>query len=87
MKILKLLRSEFIEGEVENFIPMPYTGHMNEEFDVNGIHFEYSDYGSTIGYNNTSSHGGVIKEGLLVKIGYIQRQEINEIIYLEIKSK
>lgn len=60
------------EGYVENFIPGSYRDGEKESFDVNGVHFEYSDYENTQGYNVTRSHGGVIrKEGQYLKIGYI----------------
>ena len=61
-----------VEGYVENFDPMPYEGHTDESFEINGIKFSYSDYNIHPGYNNTKSHGGVIKEnGQHLKIGYV----------------
>jgi len=71
-----------VEGLVENFDPMPHSGHKLESFTVNGVKFEYSDYMVTSGFNNTASHGGPIKEGLQVKISYIG----NNILKLEIKQ-
>lgn len=59
-----------VEGVVENFDPMPYSGHKNESFTVNGVFFEYSDFGPSAGFNNTKSHGGPIDEGKYVKIRY-----------------
>ena len=59
-----------VEGYVENFDPMPYSGHKNESFSVNGVFFSYSDYGPSAGFNNTKSHGGPIDEGKYVKIRY-----------------
>jgi hypothetical protein len=53
-----------IEGTVTNFHPMPYSGHQNETFSVNGLQFSYSDYVLVPCFNNTSSHGGPIHEGL-----------------------
>ena len=50
-----------VEGIVENFKPMPYEGHENETFTVNGIRFEYSDYAVSPAFNQTSSHGGPIR--------------------------
>ncbi|MGO9485058.1 MAG: hypothetical protein ACLPX9_10815 [Rhodomicrobium sp.] len=69
-----------VEGIVENFRPMPFSGHSVESFDVNGVHFSYSDYKFSQGFNNTSSHGGPIRQGLHVKIAYMG----NTIIKLEI---
>lgn len=75
-------RAAIVEGIVTNFHPMPYTGHAEESFEVNGVRFEYSDYGVTAGFNNTASHGGPIREGLLVRIwhykGKILRLDIKE---------
>ena len=60
-----------VEGTVTNFIPMPYTGHSNESFTVNGRRFSYSDYDDvTPGFHKTASHGGPIHEGLYVRITY-----------------
>ena len=48
-----------VEGNVERFHPMPYTGHSLESFEVKGITFRYSDFDkSYYGFNNTQSHGG-----------------------------
>ena len=69
-----------VEGIVENFKPMPYEGHENETFTVNGMRFEYSDYAVSSGFNQTSSHGGPIKEGIQVRISHIG----NVILRLEI---
>jgi hypothetical protein len=59
-----------VEGRVENFEPMPWAGHGDESFDVNGVHFAYSDYVVTSGFNNAASHGGPIRAGLPVRIAY-----------------
>ena|ERR1700730_13555204 len=71
---------ETVEGKVTDFVPMPAEGHALERFTVNGHHYEYSDFMVTAGFNNTQSHGGPIKEGLLVRIadvsGQIARLEI-----------
>jgi len=77
---------EIIEGYVENFDPMPYEGHANESFEINGVKFEYSDYDVIQGYNNTKSHGGVITHnGQHLKIGYVKYggNYGNIIVYIE----
>ena len=77
---------QIVEGYVENFDPMPYEGHANETFEINGVKFSYSDYDIHPGYNNTKSHGGVIKEnGQHLKIGYVYLNETygNIIVYIE----
>jgi hypothetical protein len=59
-----------VEGIVENFDPMPYSGHKMESFTVKGVKFEYSDFVVSSGFNNTKSHGGPIDEGKYVRIRY-----------------
>jgi hypothetical protein len=75
--------AQIVEGPVTNFLPMPYSGHRNESFVVQGIKFEYSDYGITAGFNNTVSHGGPIREGLVVRIWHLG----GEILRLDIKNE
>ena len=77
---------EIVEGYVENFIAMPYEGHSDESFEINGVKFSYSDYSVQPGYNNTMSHGGVITgDGQHLKIGYIYYNNTygNIIVYIE----
>jgi len=77
---LRTGRYSVVEGRVTQFVPMPREGHMNESFVVNGRRYEYSDYGISAGFNNTSAHGGPIRPGLQVRIadvsGKIARLEI-----------
>jgi len=63
-------RTTTVEGLVSGFVPMPYAGHAVEKFCVSGHCFEYSDYLVSGGFNNTSSHGGPIKEGLNVRVTF-----------------
>ena len=63
-------RVSTIEGRVTDFVPMPYGGHSNEHFTVHGVQFSYSDYLIAPCFNNTSSHGGPIREGLWVRLSY-----------------
>lgn len=75
-----------VEGYVENFDPMPHSGHKNETFEINGVKFSYSDYNIRPGYNNARSHGGVIRgDGQHLKIGYVYINESygNIIVYIE----
>jgi hypothetical protein len=73
-------KAKVVEGPVKEFVPMPYEGHADESFVVNGHRFAYSDYDLTKGFNQTQSHGGPIREGLQVRITYID----DKIIKLEI---
>ena len=79
---------EIVEGYVENFDPMPYEGHADESFEINGIYFSYSDYEIQQGYHNAKSHGGVISgDGQYLRIGYVQPYSLskndNVIVYIE----
>ena len=71
-----------VEGIVENFDPMPQSGHKMESFTIKGVRFEYSDFVVTPGFNNATSLGGPIKEGLPVRISYIG----NTILKLEVAA-
>jgi hypothetical protein len=69
-----------VEGPVTQFVPMPYTGHSEESFVVDGKRFSYSDFIVTSGFHNAASHGGPIRAGLYVRVSYIG----NVILRLEI---
>ena len=85
-RILDNKEYKVIEGEIENFDPMPYDGHAEESFTVNGVYFEYSDYRSSLGYNNAASHGGVIKaNGQEVRLSYVEIDNKNQILKIEVK--
>lgn len=78
---------EIVEGHVENFIPMPASGHSKESFEIKGVRFEYSENSISSGYSKTKYHGGVIREnGQYLKIGYIRDSDYgngNIILYIE----
>lgn len=76
-----------VEGIVQDFHPMPYAGHDTERFTVSGVRFAYSDYIVGPGFNNTSSHGGPIREGVAVRIHYSGSREHATILKLEIKEE
>ena len=63
-------RYRVVEGQVSDFVPMPYSGHARESFVVGGRTFSYSDYILTGCFNNTASHGGPIRAGLNVRVAY-----------------
>jgi hypothetical protein len=60
-----------VEGEVEDFKPMPFEGHTDECFSVQSQRFCYSDFEIGAGFKNTSSHGGPIRQGLPIRVFYI----------------
>jgi hypothetical protein len=74
-------RCRVVEGAVTQFHPMRWGGGSDSErFVVDGQRFQYSDYEVTAGFNNTSSHGGPMREGLRVRIHHLN----GEIARLEI---
>jgi hypothetical protein len=75
-----------VEGEVENFVPMPPEGHAVESFSVGGATFQYSDFQLDPGFRNSSSHGGPIRAGLYVRIHYLKLPGGNRIAKLEIQQ-
>jgi LPXTG-motif cell wall-anchored protein len=72
--------AQVVEGRISDFVPMPKSGHAMERFCVSGKCFEYSDFVITSGFNNTSSHGGPVREGLLARVTYVG----DDIVKLEI---
>jgi hypothetical protein len=74
-----------VEGEVQNFDPMPKQGKKLESFTVDGFRFSYHHFESTsFFYHHAASHGGVIKEnGQKVKIDFIVLGSNNSIIKIE----
>lgn len=74
-----------VEGYVEKYHPMPYDGHEDEHFTINGVYFGYSDFQVTNGYNNSASHGGVITHNgqhLLIKYYKDSLDDNNVIVYI-----
>jgi len=76
-------RVSVVEGTVDRFEPMPYEGHRNERFSVNGVTFSYSDYSQDPGFHQSMSHGGPIREGLPVRISYVDKT----IVKLEVRRR
>ncbi|MTJ82831.1 MAG: hypothetical protein F8N37_17725 [Telmatospirillum sp.] len=69
-EMVRYNKCRVVEGPVQNFVPMPYTGHAEESFSVSGVRFQYSDYIVTDAFNNTSSHGGPVNDNSYVRICY-----------------
>ncbi|MEM7407583.1 MAG: hypothetical protein AAF458_19985 [Pseudomonadota bacterium] len=82
--VQRYVRGDFetAEGYVEDFRPMPATGHQRERFSVAGRTFAYSDFVRSDGFNQTRAHGGPIEGGLYVRVGYIG----DTIVRLEIRQ-
>jgi hypothetical protein len=71
-----------VQGEVENFHPMPPQGHSAECFSVKEERFCYGDAIISAGFNNDSAHGGPIRAGLPVRIAYVG----DDILRLEVRA-
>ena len=79
--------SPVVEGPVEHFHPMPSGGHDSERFEVAGVHFEYSHWSVSQGFNQDVTVGGPIQEGLYVRIHYVRLagESFGTIVRLEIR--
>lgn len=72
---------ETVEGQVENFVPMPKEGKGSESFDLGGVYFEYSDNRLITGYHNAKVNGGVIRRnGQRLRIGYVWYEPYGNVI-------
>lgn len=74
---------DVVEGLVSQFDPMPWEGHKMERFCVQNECFAYSNYWKTSGFNNATSHGGPIQEGLQVRVTFVR----NAIVKLEVAKQ
>ena len=73
-----------VVGEVEKFTTMTPEGKGYETFEIDGVYFSYSDNIIHQGYRNSKTFGGVIKgDGQQLKIGYIEKNGENIIVYIE----
>lgn len=65
-----------VTGYVENYHPMPVTGHDMESFEIDGVSFSYSNFVLQTGYHCAASWGGVIThDGQHLKIQYIEAED------------
>ncbi len=73
-----------VVGEVEQFTTMTPQGKGNESFEIKGVHFSYSDTTIHQGYRNSKTFGGVVRgDGQQLKIGYVEKNGKNIIVYIE----
>lgn len=62
---------KIVEGVVEKFIPQSFSGKKHpEQFEINGIIFDYSSASITGAYNIPLSDGGYMLEGRRLKLYY-----------------
>jgi len=90
-KIMHSGKFSVVEGQPQHYHPMPPEGHDEESFDINGIHFAYSDYSlNGAGYNNAASLGGVIVPGKYYRLTYYTLHDhdidSNRILKIEIRQ-
>ncbi|MDR1388824.1 MAG: hypothetical protein LBJ31_02480 [Treponema sp.] len=69
------------EGFVEHFNPM--SENTDESFEVNGVKFSYSINSASAAFKQVKINGGPIRDGIYVKIFYIN----NDILVLWINSE
>ena len=86
-KMVETKKYNIIEGETENFSPMPKGENGKESFTVSGIQFGYCDYIMRKGFNQTSiKNGPITKNGQKVRISYYTLDNENLILKIEIKN-
>lgn len=72
-----------VTGYVENYHPMPASGHDMESFEIDGVSFSYSNFVLQTGYHCAASWGGVITHnGQHLKIQYIPIENEKLIVYI-----
>jgi hypothetical protein len=75
-------RCAVVEGRVTDFVPKRHSGHSEESFVVGGRRFAWSEDIVSIGFHNDGVQGGLIHDGLYVRVTYlggvILRLEIGE---------
>ena len=64
---------QIVEGRVENLEPMNDWRNKHESFTVRGLRFRYSDFIVDQCFNHSSTHGGPIRDGLFVRVSYLDR--------------
>jgi hypothetical protein len=89
-RLIKSGHFSVVEGQPENYHPMPKEGHDKERFDINGVHFAYSDFvDNAPGYHNAASLGGVITARNYYRITYYTLHDdidSNRILKIEIRQ-
>ncbi|MGM9680122.1 MAG: hypothetical protein ACI3XR_01305 [Eubacteriales bacterium] len=61
---------DYVEGFIEDFHPMPEDLHDTEHFTVNGVKFSYGADNSEYFYSTCRKDGGILREGLYVRLWY-----------------
>src|SRR5205823_10453449 len=80
---LRAGRVSIIEGRVESFRPLASPRDRLESFSVGSKTFKYSKYEMTTSFKKTAIDGGPIRDGLLVRVSYLDRH----ILQLEVANE
>jgi hypothetical protein len=74
---------EIVEGTVQVLHEQPYGGHdAGDHIRIGGKDFTYNYYSMALGYHQTISHGGQLKNGTMARLYYLG----DEILKVEIKQ-
>ena len=64
-----------VEGYVTDFERFSSIEKTPEHFEINGVHFAYSEHDDTNGYHSVAGHGGVVTHnGQHLKIKYVTNE-------------
>lgn len=80
MKIYQNKEFKVVEGVVQNYKEIDYK---TESFEVDGVKFKYEAFFIFFGYKKTKFYGGLIDNDKYVKIAYINKNDMNIILKLE----
>lgn len=75
---------QVVTGTIDDFRSMPSTGKGSETFRVDAVDFSVSDFDMTSGFHTTTYSGGLLREGLAVRIAYYPYRGRNVILRLEV---
>ena len=75
---------EVVEGIIEKFEPCLETRCENEKFNVNGVPFWYRHSDGAYCYNKVAFQGGILKNGMQVRITYYNESLTPKILKMEV---
>jgi len=73
-----------VEGYIENYTPDPDGARLPDRFNINDIDFSVPGYVSCWGYPLRKVDGGILENGMKVKICYIHYKYENVIMKIEL---
>ncbi len=75
---------QIVEGKIEKYLPNTDRTQLPDRFEVNDVDFVVPGFNTKWGYPLRQIEGGVLKEGLTVRIQYIHYKFENVIMKLEL---